>query len=383
MYHFGRSEMTGLLRVQDRPCVTIYMPTHPAGQQSQQDPIRLKNLLTQAEKQVGGHWMRPAEARTMLQPARALLDDSLFWSEGGRGLALFVTPSSFLRYRVDHPFDETLAVGDQFLIRPMLPVLDRAGHFFVLAVSQNKVTLYEGEPQRLESVAVEQLPRDMAQALNYDDADRGSQVHTAAVGVTGKQGGVFHGQGGVPDAMKDDLRAYFRTINAVIDKRLSGESAPLILACVDYLAPLYREVNTYPHLVDETVDGNPDYLTAVQLLDRVRPIVNSCRNSDRRAAMQAFQERKHGKTASCDVQQIVPAACQGRIDTLFVDVHGAVWGEYHQDEATVTVHEPAEPDDVDLLDLTVRETLQHRGAVYTVSDDQRPSDSPVSAVFRY
>jgi hypothetical protein len=383
MNNFDRNELTNLLRVQDRPCVTIYMPTHPTGQQSQQDPIRLKNLVTQAEKQLSGHWLRPVEAREMLQPARALVRDSLFWSQAGRGLALFLTAGTCKRYRLDCALEESLFVGDQFQLRPALPMISPTGHFFLLALSQNKVTLYEGEMQRLESLAVEELPRNMAEALNYDDVDRGSQVHTAAVGVTGKQGGVFHGQGGIPDAMKDDLRAYLRAVSSAVEKRLSGQTGPLILACVDSVAPVYREVNTYPHLLDERVEGNPDYLTAAQLLDRVRPVVRRHGDRAKQAAMQAFQERKNGRTASWDVPQIVTAALQGRVDTLLVDVKAPVWGEYHPDDATVSVHEQAQGDDVDLLELAVRETLQHRGTVFPVSDEERPADSPMSAVFRY
>lgn len=383
MNSFGQNDLTNLLRVQERPCVTIYMPTHPTGQQSQQDPIRLKNLLTEAEKQLSGHWLRPVEARTMLQPARALVDDSLFWSQGGRGLALFLTPGGCRRFRLDCPFEETVSVGDQFLIRPVLPVMNQMGNYYLLALSQNKVTLYEGEMQRLESLAVEELPRSMQDALNYDDVDRGSQVHSAAVGVTGKRGGVFHGQGGIPDSLKDDLRSYLRVVASVINKRLSGQTAPLILACVDYLAPLYREVNTYPHLLAEFVEGNPDYLTAAQLLDRARPVVRNHGDRARQTAMQAFVERKNGRTASWDVREIVPAAVQGRVDTLFVDVKASVWGAYRQDDATVTVHEEAAADDMDLLDLAVRETLQNRGVVYPVADEERPAEAPLSAVFRY
>ena len=39
----SREELNGLVTPQEGPCVSIFMPTHRAGGETQQDPIRLKN----------------------------------------------------------------------------------------------------------------------------------------------------------------------------------------------------------------------------------------------------------------------------------------------------------------------------------------------------
>ena len=43
-------ELEGLMRKEQQWCVSIYLPTHRTGTETQQDPIRLKNLLREAEK---------------------------------------------------------------------------------------------------------------------------------------------------------------------------------------------------------------------------------------------------------------------------------------------------------------------------------------------
>ena len=42
----------GLLRIRDGHLVSIYLPTRPASAEGQQDSIRLKNLLGQAEAEL-------------------------------------------------------------------------------------------------------------------------------------------------------------------------------------------------------------------------------------------------------------------------------------------------------------------------------------------
>ncbi|MFM9068430.1 MAG: hypothetical protein ACKOUR_14030, partial [Planctomycetota bacterium] len=43
---------------------------------------------------------------------------------------------------------------------------------------------------------------------------------------------------------------------------------PLVLATVDFLAPLFRQVCDYPHLIDSFVTGAPDHLSPVELQAR-------------------------------------------------------------------------------------------------------------------
>ena len=46
---------------------------------------------------------------------------------------------------------------------------------------------------------------------------------------------------------------------------MTASHAPLVLAGVDYLFPIYREANTYPHLLDKGITGSPEELTIKDL----------------------------------------------------------------------------------------------------------------------
>ncbi len=67
--------------------VSMFMPTHGAGRETQQGPIRFKNLLQEAEKRLLGKGVRSPDVRDMLEPARCLLQERSFWQNQSHGLA--------------------------------------------------------------------------------------------------------------------------------------------------------------------------------------------------------------------------------------------------------------------------------------------------------
>src|SRR3546814_1187328 len=65
------------------------MPTHVAGRETVQDPVRLKNMLAEAERRLvddGG--MRRPDAAEILKPGHLLVDDPDFWRHQSTGLAV-------------------------------------------------------------------------------------------------------------------------------------------------------------------------------------------------------------------------------------------------------------------------------------------------------
>ncbi len=138
-----RAELEQLMRKEQQWCVSIYMPTHRTGREAQQDPIRLKNLLGEAEKRLSDQGVGTRDVQQMLEPASKLLQDSYFWQHQSDGLAIFLTSNRVRRYRLPLNFEEFVAVMDHFYIKPLLPLFTGDGQFYILALSQNEVTVAE------------------------------------------------------------------------------------------------------------------------------------------------------------------------------------------------------------------------------------------------
>jgi hypothetical protein len=359
------------------------MPTHVAGEQGQQDPVRLKNLLQAAEEQLSGQWLRAAESRKLLEAARSSPSDAPFWTARSHGLAMFIAPDVLLRYRLPVKLDELVIVNRRFHVKPLLPLLSGADRFFVLALSQKRVRIFEASRDAIHQLDVAGLPTDMETALNYAGADRGLQVHSAMRGALGKQAAVFHGQGGQADSHKDDLSQYFRMIDAALQPALREESAPLLLAGVEYLLPIYREVSSYPRLAEAELVGNCDYLTDHQIHQRVWPLMAPTFQAARETAAAKYRQLAGTGKASNDLREVVAAAFEGRIDTLFVDLHSLRWGAFDPQTGRLEEHPSHQPGDDDLLDLAAVEAIVRRGTVHSVEPAQVPGGRDAAAIFRY
>src|SRR5215472_1153480 len=64
-----------LLENHPEPCISLYLPTNGAGAELQQDQIRLKQQMRQAENLLFLANVPAAEVEDLLEPIGALLDD--------------------------------------------------------------------------------------------------------------------------------------------------------------------------------------------------------------------------------------------------------------------------------------------------------------------
>ncbi|MFO7461475.1 MAG: hypothetical protein R6X07_12730, partial [Desulfatiglandales bacterium] len=151
----------------------------------------------------------------------------------------------------------------------------------------------------------------------------------------------------------------------------------------DTLFPLYKEVNTYPHLMDEGIPGNPEGMTPEDLHPKAWAIMEPVFKAQRNAQYARFGELAGTGQTTTDVTQAVLAAYHGRIDVLFVPVGVQVWGGFTSETEKVYVHDSLEPGDEDLLDLTAIQALTKGGTVYVVSPEKVPEQAALAASLRY
>ena len=78
----------------------------------------------------------------------------------------------------------------------------------------------------------------------------------------------------IPKNVRDDFLGHFLgRVERGVAVALKGQQGPLILAGVDYLVSIYRNVNAYAHLAAETIGGSPDQLPLNELFAAAWTIV--------------------------------------------------------------------------------------------------------------
>jgi len=376
-----REDLKVLLKKPKGLCVSIYMPTYRTGRETQQNSIRFKNLLKEAEKHLQAAGIHASEVQKMLEPGKKLLPDELFWSNQSDGLAVFISSDTFRYYRLPFGFEELVVVTDRFHIKPLLPLFSQEGRFHILALSQNAVRLFQGTHYGVGEVALESLPKNLADALNYDTYKKQLQSFTGGPRGNGKRGSIFYGAG-IEDN-KEHIHQYFQQINKGLHDLLKEEKTPLVFAGVEYLFPIYQQANTYPHLIDKEIPGNPDLLSAKELHDKVWAVVQPIFLKAQNDAATQYKNLAGTDRTSDDIKLIVPAAYQGRVELLFVSLDIQQWGKFDSSQNKVHLHPKAEPDDEDLSDLAAIHTLLNQGVVFAVKPEKIPNNLPIAAVFRY
>jgi hypothetical protein len=358
------------------------MPTHPTGPEGQQDAVRLKNLVTTAEKQLIDRGLRSVEAHELLKPILELPHDPKTWSRRKHGLAIFRSEEVFACYWLPMPLDEAVVADQRFHVKPLLPAITQTPPYYVLAISRNEVRLLRGTQHGFERLALPGLSASMEKALNLQGADRGEQVHSAMRGDLGKESGVFHGQGGHRDTIKEEVVEYFRIVDKALWPELQKRAWPLILAGVEYELAMFRKVSRYAHIADAMLLGNFDHVKDEELFARARAPAEEFHDKERLAAIANYKLLSDTDLASDNIEEIIPAAHQGRIDVMFVDPRAEVFGYYHAEDSSVEIaHQPRGA--IDLIELTIAQTILHKGTLYTVTCDRLIAASPLRAVFRY
>ncbi|MBI5961093.1 MAG: hypothetical protein HY866_20305 [Chloroflexi bacterium] len=371
-----REALTALLETEGEWCVSVLLPTMRTGTEVQQNPIRFKNLVREAENQLAQLNVRTPDIETLLKPAHALLNDAEIWRQMGDGMAFFSAPGYSSALRLPVHFDELVVVKRRFHLKPLLELLSNDGQFFVLALSQDRIRLLEGTRHSVSELDLTRVPESLSAALEYERPSRALRM--APVGLHGFGGGE-------EEETKLDILRYFKMVDKGVRDLFGERRAPLVLAGVDYLLPIYREANTYPHLLDGGLTGSPEALNAKELHQRAWEVVKPYFEKNQKEQADLFLQLagQNADRASTDLKQVVQAAHEGRIAALFVARGVQEWGVYRAHSHNVHVHPTQQPGDHDLLDLAAVQTFASGGDVYIMDQDGVPGGQSFAAIFRY
>src|SRR4029078_13335873 len=85
------------------------------------------------------------------------------------------------------------------------------------------------------------------------------------------------------------LRQYARKVDHALRGVLTGLEIPLILAATEPLDSIYRSLNSYPHLVDAGIAGNPENATDAELAEAARSVLDDVYARELAASRETFE----------------------------------------------------------------------------------------------
>jgi hypothetical protein len=361
-------------------CITVYLGTHNAGVEINEgfDAISYKNALQKAEAMLNERNIQTTQIKAMLEPGYALLRDDAFWLQQSPGLALFIADGYFKYIKMSFATDGYIAIEDTFYVTPLIPAIISKEYYYLLVISKKQCKLFKADAFNMQHIPVEGLPKGLTEELGDTDVETTFR--------TGGRGGAnFHGMGGGNN--NDDktyIANYLEAVDDVIWKQiLHNETAPLLLAGVEYLIPIYKSVSDYNHVWDDALTGNHEYDDIPTLHKQSHEIMQPYFQQRISKALENYGNQSATSLTSSIKVDIIPAAYYGKIAQLFVAKGEHIWGTFDEMENKITYLKETDKNAQDLIDNTVVKTLLNGGEVFLLDRDKMPGNASLAAIFRY
>ena len=360
------------------PCLSIYLSlsTAPHAQGAKANALLWRESVDALQGQID-KW--GAEGRELLQSVSnwdALTEDLEL---RGKSMAVFRSKEISRVIFLQEETANRAEMGSQFYIRPLLPELTKDKLFYILALSQNNVRML-----RCTLTSSEEVPLTGGTTTSfqtYQDSvkpDQDQVNRTSAGPSSGSSKGAVGTTNTERETKDEYLLHFFKQINTGVNEVLRGKTEPIVLAGVDYELSLYKRVNSYPHLSEESVHGAPNGLKAGEM--HTRAIEALAKDYEKKLdKVLAEYDHKVGGGASNRLKDVVTAVHDGRVLTLIVSDSLTPTGAF--DEATNQAI--GGKGDQDLVNDAAVQAILHAGNVWVAPNSKMPNGSPVAAVFRY
>lgn len=377
-------EFKKLSNHKDDICVSIFIPTQRGGKEvlEEKNKKHLHSKWTEIKKDLSKKGTSEDTITKIGKPIEKLIEDRDFWRNQSDGLAIFASPEFFEFYTLPVNFEAYHYVSEEFYVKPLVPAMNGDGRYHILAVQIDDVQLYEASKYSITPIEIDDLtPSQLEDRVGYDYKEKALQFRSQGEGGEKTQ---FHGHGGSERDVKVEFKQFFRAIDQGLKDYLNREKLPLIIYCQDYLFPIYKEANTYNHMIDEVIDGNPNDSELLGIHEKSLKVADKIFDKDRDSKLEKFKELNKTENTSSSISDIIPAIYQGKIDTLFIENRAEQWGTYKEDNMQVELSDDQNDDNTSLLNLAAKKTIEMGGKVYLVEDYFMPEkDSKLNALYRY
>ena len=375
-----RTEFEELVGEGDGTRVSLFAPTHRVrgAKARDEDRIRWKNLLTAVEDTLRSDGFGGSDVAEMMAPAWDLHGDALAWSHMAEGLAMFLRPGWHATYRVPLDLPELAAVGPGFVLSPLLPLLaDR--NYVVLTLSQRRVRVLRGSRDRIGELEMPSVPTAFEDVFESDGPQSDSVPRPNASGRSAAGGAVYYGSSSLDNAHKEEVVEFFREVARGVESHLAGRTIPMILAGLPEWVAVYREIGSYPHLLDEAIDRNPDDMSDDDLRVAAWDLVSARLDAETMQLLDRFHEQQAHGSGALGADRVLTMANEGRVDTLLMTSHGCYANGTGRPEVVLPLRD--REDQCGLADAAARATLRFGGSVRMLED--LPGGAPVAALLRY
>ena len=313
----NRKDLRELQEAHTYPCLTITLPTHRTRPDNKQDPIRVKNLVSEATDRLLGQFSK-RELAPLLERLTALVE-GIDYQYTLDGLVLAVNRDMAREYSLPFALSERVVVDDTFFTRDLVHALNRMRRYWVLALSEQPTRLFIAVRDQLDEITTGGFP----------------MLHTGPGGEAPLPGG----RGVNRSRYRDEHhRQFFRAVDRAFRPFMADDPLPLAIAGVDRHQAFFRQVSSHAPQIISALPGNYDHLTAHDLGRLIWPGVSEGFSARRREVLHELDAATGQHRTASTLSEVWYQVRVGRGEVLVVE------DGYHQ---------PARVDELGMLNLNV------------------------------
>ncbi|MGW2648079.1 baeRF3 domain-containing protein [Streptomyces sp. NPDC001393] len=352
-----------LRRPRPYPAVSVLTPTHRREPDNEQDPVRLRNVVTEARKRLESDPAVTRERRNdvVAQLDRALAEVDLAHAEDG--LVIFAAPGEHQVWSLARTVPERVVLSDTFLTRNLVAAHASERPFWALSVSADRVTLWSGGEGRV--VAEESGGFPLERRPENFDAERQMQI------------------GDQPSAFRDEgTRHFLREADTVMAALLRAQPRPLYITGEQAALSLLEEVGIAAKEATLVPHGGLAHAGPEAVWQALRPVLEDEARKDTASVIRELTSARGHKTYAAGLDELWQSARDGRVRLLAVE-----------ENFRATVNDlgghlvPAEAGDLDaredIVDEIVEQCLETGAEVRFVPDGTLGDANGIAGVLRY
>lgn len=363
-----------LADITDRPCISIYMPTHSVHPANAIDPQTFKKLYKKAAQYIQDHQLTAYE--DILSSIATLSGDKTFWDNSTAGLAILLSDNLVKILRLPDTVAEIVCVARSFCLKPLFKLAHDNQQYYILALNLDHVALYKGDKYSLEELDIQgKIPTSMKEALGDELTD--NHLHGSVV-----EGAGLHGYMEKSQEQDIDMDRFFRAVDQALPAVAEFTAdIPLILAALPEHHTHFKRISKCQFIAPLHIQANPKALDKDGLLSKVQELLTQTSKTDNEAVFERQQVASAEQRSSTDISDIIRDAIDGKIDTLCFAEDAFFDGQVDMDNRTIDTTENKLK--TDLLNEIACITFNNGGKVMIVDKATMPIESTIFTINRY
>jgi len=360
----NRHDVKLLQSIRHYPNVSLLAPTHRTSPENKQDPVRVKNLVTEAIGRLREEF-GPRETASLEKRLSDAIE-AIDWQFTLDGIAIYANADMARVFKLPFKVRQRVIVDETFATRDLVYTLNRSPRYWVLALSEKPTRLFEGYRDRLDEVTTDGFPI----------------THQGPGGGAPLPGGVGVNTSAVRDAQH---REFFRKVDGQLGELQQDDTLPIIVCGVDRYLAFYREVSAHGEHIAGELKGSYDFASPHEVAQRVWPLMLAHLDAQRAKAIGDLDRAVSARKFVSAIDEVWRAAHEGRVADLVVEDDYHVPGVVDGDNHLTLVGDATTPGVIDdVVDELIEKVLELGGRVRFVADGSiTDSHQRIAAILRY